>query len=285
MNIPLPAILAVLFVGITTISWMVVASGIKTWSSYKANFTETASINLSQMFLFIDPKKLFAFNIIFIVVIPVLIYFLSEGNVVYVVISIVVIFILPKRMYKRMAQRRIETFEHDLPDALSQIAGAMKAGATLPMAMEVMVEESKGPISQEFSLLLREHRVGITLDEAFENLGTRVKSKELDIVITASRIARDVGGNLAEIFERISSTMFEKMTMEGKIKALTSQGKLQGWVVGLLPAGMVFALYQMEPESMAPLFNSIFGWGVLLIFFTLEILGMLMIKKIVSIDV
>ena len=116
-------------------------------------------------------------------------------------------------------------------------------------------------------------------------MGNRVKSKELDIVITASRISRDVGGNLAEIFERISSTMFEKMSMEGKIKALTSQGKLQGWVVGLLPAGMVFALYQMEPESMAPLFNSVFGWGVLLIFFTLELLGMFMIKKIVSIDV
>ncbi len=285
MSIPLPVILVVIFAGIVAFTWVMVSGSIKTWASYKANFTETASVNLSQMFLFINPKKLFAMNIVAIIIVPIVIYFLSEGNVVYTLFSAIGVYILPKTMYKRMAKRRIETFERDLPDALSQIAGAMRAGATLPMAMEVMVEESKGPISQEFSLLLREHRVGITLDEAFENLGTRVNSKELDIVITASRIARDVGGNLAEIFERISSTMFEKMSMEGKIKALTSQGKLQGWVVGLLPAGMVFALYQMEPESMQPLFDSIFGWGVLLIFFILELLGMLMIKKIVSIDV
>jgi len=285
MSIPLPVILMIIFIGIVSFAWITIAGSIKSWVSYKTNFTDTASVNLSQMFLFIDPKKLFAFNILAILIAPVVVYYLSEGNAVYAILTTVAIFILPKTMYKRMAKRRIETFEYDLPDALSQIAGAMRAGATLPMAMEVMVEESKGPISQEFSLLLREHRIGIPLDEAFENLGTRVKSKELEIVITASRIARDVGGNLAEIFERISSTMFEKMSMEGKIKALTSQGKLQGWVVGLLPAGMVFALYQMEPESMQPLFNSIFGWGVLLIFFTLEILGMLMIKKIVTIDV
>ena len=285
MSISLPVILFVLFIGISALAWIMVASGVKTWSCYKANFTETASVNLSEMFLFIDAKKLFTLNIIVLLIVPVAVYYMSEGNAVYAVVTAVIIFLLPKTMYKRMAKKRIETFEKDLPDALAQIAGAMKAGATLPMAMEVMVEESKGPISQEFSLLLREHRVGITLDEAFENLGKRVESKELDIVITASRISRDVGGNLAEIFERIASTMFEKMTMEGKIKALTSQGKLQGWVVGLLPAGMVFALYQMEPESMQPLFSSVFGWGVLLIFFVLELLGMFMIKKIISIDV
>jgi tight adherence protein B len=223
-------------------------------------------------------------NIIAIIVGPLLVYMLS-GEIVYTVITAILILIFPKKFYKFMANKRIAEFERDLPDALSQISGAMRAGATLPMAMESMVAETKGPISQEFSLLLREHRVGISLDEAFENLGKRVKSKELDLVITAARIARDVGGNLAEIFERLSSTMFEKMAMEGKIKSLTSQGKLQGWVVGMLPVGMVLVLFQMEPESMRPLFNSVFGWGVLFIFTVLELLGMLSIKKIVNIDV
>ena len=284
MNLTLPLVLTLLFIGMTALTWAIIAGSLKTWSAYKSNFTQTASANLSQMFLFLDPKKLFAMNIVAIILGPVLVFLLSE-NVVYAVFAGISIFVFPKHMYKLMARKRIEAFERDLPDSLAQIAGAMRAGATLPMAMEVMVEETKGPISQEFSLLLREHRVGVTLDEAFENLGDRVKSPDLNLVITASRIARDVGGNLAEIFERLSATMLEKAAMEGKIKALTSQGKLQGWVVGLLPVGMVAILYQMETQSMIPLFKSVFGWGVIAVFMVLELLGMFMIKKIVSIDV
>jgi tight adherence protein B len=284
MIMSIPVILGILFVGITAISWFLISGSVSSYSTYKTNFTESASSNLSQMFLFFDAKKLFAVNVIALLVVPVLVYLLSDV-IVYAVFAGIGILILPKTLYKRMAKRRIAIFERDLPDSIAQIAGAMRAGATLPMAMEVMVEETKGPISQEFSLLLREHRMGVTLDEAFENLGERVKSKELDLVITASRIARDVGGNLAEIFERLSSTMREKASMEGKIKALTSQGKLQGWVVGLLPVGMVMILYQMESQSMHPLFHSVFGWGVIFIFCILELLGMIFIKKIVSIDV
>jgi len=284
MSLSLPLALSLIFVGITAMAWAIIAGSMKTWAAYRANFTQTASVNLSQMFLFFDPKKLFAMNVVAIIFVPIIIYFLSE-NVVYAVFAGVGILIFPKHMYKLMARKRIEAFDRDLPDALAQVAGAMRAGATLPMALEVMVEETKGPISQEFSLLLREHRVGITLDEAFENLGERVHSADLNLVITASRIARDVGGNLAEIFERLSSTMLEKAAMEGKIKALTSQGKLQGWVVGFLPIGMVGILYQMETQAMTPLFKSVFGWGVIVIFMILELLGMFMIKKIVSIDV
>jgi tight adherence protein B len=284
MIMSMPIILMMLFVGITAVSWFLIAGSVRSYTTYKTNFTESASSNLSQMFLFFDAKKLFAINVLAILFVPVIVYLLSDV-IVYAVFAGIGILYLPKTLYRRMASRRINVFERDLPDAIAQIAGAMRAGATLPMAMEVMVEETKGPISQEFSLLLREHRMGVTLDEAFENLGERVKSKELDLVITASRIARDVGGNLAEIFERLSSTMREKASMEGKIKALTSQGKLQGWVVGLLPVGMVTILYQMEAEAMHPLFHSIFGWGTILIFCVLELLGMLFIKKIVSIDV
>jgi tight adherence protein B len=280
----MPIILGLLFVGITAITWMLISGSIKSYSTYKSNFTESASTNLSQMFLFIDAKKLFLFNVVSIIVVPPIVYLLS-GAIVYSVAAGIFILVLPKFLYKRMARQRIQSFERSLPDSLAQIAGAMRAGATLPMSIEGMVEETKGPISQEFSLLLREHRIGVTLDEAFENMGERVKSDDLNLVITASRIARDVGGNLAEIFERLSTSIRDKHAMEGKIKSLTAQGKMQGWVVGLLPVGMIAILYNMEYEAMYPMFHSIFGFGFLLVIFLLEFIGMIVIKKIVTIDI
>lgn len=280
----MPVILGAIFVAIVAGSWLLLSVVSRAWNQYEQAFTATASDRLHKMFLFIDAKRIFLVNVLAIVLVPTIVY-LFFGNVFYALLSAVGVVALPKILYWHMSRRRLQAFEAALPDSIAQIAGGMRSGATLPIAIETMVNETKGPIAQEFSLLLREVRVGIGLDEAFENLGNRVPCPDLALVISAARIARDVGGNLAEIFERLAATLREKAAMEGKIKALTSQGKLQGWVVGLLPIGMMFVLFQMEPEAMYPLFNSIFGWGTLAVVIVLEFLGMLVIRKIVSIDV
>jgi tight adherence protein B len=102
---------------------------------------------------------------------------------------------------------------------------------------------------------------------------------------TSMRIAREVGGNLTESLERLSDTMRRKLNMEDKISALTSQGKIQGIIVGLLPLFLMWVLNIMEPEAMAPLFNTWLGYGVLLVIFMLEFIGFIFIRKIVNIDV
>lgn len=102
---------------------------------------------------------------------------------------------------------------------------------------------------------------------------------------TSMRISREVGGNLTEALERLAETMRRKLAMEDKIDALTSQGKMQGLIVGCLPLFLMFALNKMEPESMAPLFNTWLGYGVLVVIGILEFIGFVLIKKIVTIDV
>jgi tight adherence protein B len=99
------------------------------------------------------------------------------------------------------------------------------------------------------------------------------------------RVSRDTGGNLAETLEQLAQTLRTKITLEGKIRALTAQGKLQGVVVGLLPVGLMFVLSKMEPEAMAPLFHSWYGWVTLAVIAVLELIGLLIIRKIVNIDV
>ena len=116
-------------------------------------------------------------------------------------------------------------------------------------------------------------------------MATRLKLPEIELVVTAMTIAREAGGNLAETLDRLAGTLRAKATMEGKIRALTSQGKLQGLIVGSLPLFLMLVLSHMQHDAMMPFFNTWIGWGVLGVIGILETIGFLIIRKIVSIDV
>jgi tight adherence protein B len=116
-------------------------------------------------------------------------------------------------------------------------------------------------------------------------MAARLKLEEIELVVAAMTIARDVGGNLAETLDQLASTLRAKATMEGKIRALTSQGKLQGLIVGMLPLFLMLVLSKMQHDAMQPLFTTVIGWLVLGVIAILEVIGFLMIRKIVTIDV
>lgn len=284
MNTALLSTLGLIFLCSVALTWITLRAAADLFARYRETFTAQASINLREMFLFIDPRRLFQANLVLFVLVPAGVY-LVTGAVLFALIAAGVLAVLPRYAYVWLKRRRIKAFEQQMPDALMAIAGAMRAGASLPLAIESMVREQQPPISQEFALVLREHRLGVSLDEAFEHLGDRVPSQELVLVLSAMRIAREVGGNLAETLDRLADTLRKKFAMEGKIAALTAQGKLQGWVVGLLPFAMAAVLYKMEPQAIYPLFHSILGWIVVGVILLMEFLGVMMIRKIVSIDV
>ena len=145
--------------------------------------------------------------------------------------------------------------------------------------------EQAAPIAQEFELLLREQRLGVDFDVSLQNMESRVPLQDVSLLITALRINREVGGNLAETVESLGETLRRKAMMDGKITSLTAQGKLQGVVMAGLPVLLALLLYFMEPESMAKLWTTSVGWGVLTVVGVMEILGYTMIRKITSIDV
>lgn len=273
-----------MFLGITGAIWATMLGVSRYAVRYKNEFTATLNSNFESMFVFVDAEKYFYVYVISIFLGPVLVYFMTL-NVVYTVISVILLLMSPKMIHKYLHKRRQKQLVTQLPDTLVQISGSMRAGASLAIGIEAMVAETKGPIAQEFSLVLREMRIGVSMDDAFENLAERVNEEEYTLVVAAARIAREVGGNLSETFELLADTLRKKIMMEGKIDALTSQGKLQGWVVGLLPIGMMFILMKMEPVAMYPLLHSVVGWGVLGLIIIMELLGAMMIKKIVTIDI
>lgn len=278
-----------LVVGVATIAllltlWTVGELIARVLKRQRATIQKEAESSLQDMFIFVDPTKLFYWNAGALFVIPALLWLVTENPVV-VVGSAIMLIILPRWLTKRIKKKRYETFEKQLPDSLLMVSGSMRAGAGVNMAIESMVSESRPPLSQEFDLMLREMRVGVDFDTALTNMEKRLPIQDFIMVVSAMRIAREVGGNLADILESIADTLRKKHVMEGKIVALTAQGKIQGLVMTCLPLFLMGALYKMEPEAMAPLFHTPMGWGVLAVIAVMEVLGYIFIQKIVTIDV
>lgn len=251
---------------------------------YREKFTETTKVSLEDMFLFVDPASVFQFNVALFFLVPIVVFF-ATGSIPLVLISALAMLVFPRAFYKIMRKRRIKKFVEQMPDALAMLSGSMRAGASLQIAMDLVVNESPAPLSQEFSLILREQRLGLSLEDSLDGMAKRLNVEDVDLFVSAMTIAKEVGGNLAEILDRLASTLRTKATMEGKIEALTSQGKMQGIVVGLLPIFLGIVLYAMEPESMEPMFTTYYGWGVMAAIFVMLFLGGFFIKKIVTIDV
>ncbi len=283
-NEVLIAFTVVIALSAALLAWFVIDMGTVTLARYRANFTERARFQTQEFFLLIDPRKLFLANLASMLLVSVVVWMATGSALVAIPVFFMMGF-FPRLLYARMRAKRMEKFEHQLPDALMMLSGGMRAGVGLSAAIAQLVAEAPAPLGQEFSLLLREQRLGVTLEQSLNNLARRVPTQTTVLVVSAMRIATETGGGLAETLERTANTIRARLQMEGKIGALTAQGKLQAWVVGLLPVALMLVLNKMEPEAMAFLWNSRMGWGTLAVLAVLEFLGVYVIRRIIAIDV
>lgn len=251
---------------------------------YRETFTETAGANMADMFLFIDSTRLFYYNLAVIVVLPSIIWFITGDEISTVAVFLVLV-ILPRFIYNRMRRKRLQRFEQQLPDGLMMLAGSLRAGASLTIAIESLVKDQPAPLSQEFELFLRAQRIGHNFESGLADMEKRLPIQDFSMLVAALRINREIGGNLAEVMESLADTLRRKATMEGKIEALTAQGRLQGYVMTGLPMLLAVLLSFLEPEAMSKLWTTSVGWGVLTVVVIMETLGFIMIRKITRIDV
>lgn len=178
---------------------------------------------------------------------------------------------------------RLAAFHRQLGDTLVMMANALRAGFSFLQTMELVAQDMKPPISEEFGRVMHEVRLGISTEEALQHLSERVKSTDLDLIITAVLIQRQVGGNLAQIFKTISATINDRLRMRQEIGAITAQGRLSGWVLGLMPVGIGVLMSLMNPAYLKPLFETDIGQIILGFGLVSEVVGMLVIRKIVNI--
>lgn len=272
------------FLSASLLAYGIFERGSELMGSYKETFTESASANAADMFMFIDATRLFYINLIAIVVFPLLIWILI-GDLLTAGAVFILLAVLPGIMYSRIRKRRLKKFEEQLPDGLMMLSGAMRAGASLNIALEGLVKEQPAPLGQEFELFMREQRIGTEFEKSLDHMEERLPMQDFAMFTSALRINREIGGNLAEIIESLADTLRRKQQMEGKIESLTAQGKMQGVVMTGLPVLLGVLLYFLEPESMEKLWTTPIGYGVLAVIIFMETLGYIMIQKITSIDV
>jgi tight adherence protein B len=275
---------AAVAVAVSLLAWAAIDLGANGLARYRRVFTERTHVSLRELFLFIDPKRLFLFNLAFMLLVGVLAG-VATRSIGVALLFAVMAGVVPRILLAKLRQRRFDKLEQQLPDALLMLAGGLKAGMGLSQTIVQLVREAQAPISQEFDLVLREQRLGVGLDEALDGLQQRAPLQSVTLSISAMRIASETGGQLAETLERTSQTLRQKLAMEAKIRALTSQGKLQAWVVGALPLLLILVLNKMEPQAMNLMFTTRAGWATLVCIALLEFFGILIIRKIVDIDV
>jgi tight adherence protein B len=193
--------------------------------------------------------------------------------------------LIPNKIYAHLRQKRIALIDSQVPDMLVMAAGAMSAGASLMAALESVARDGPAPIKLELDLMLREVRLGIDLDLALDHLAAQVKSEEMVMVAAAIKIARESGGNLSEALEKLSHAVRERQNMEKKILALTAQGRMQALAMAALPFLLLYALFQLDPLAMGPMFHTAPGWAVFLGVCIWISVGHKIIKKIMDIDI
>jgi tight adherence protein B len=201
-------------------------------------------------------------------------------------------FMLPRFWLGRRKSGRLNAFNKQLPDTITLLANGLRAGSSFLQAVELVVRESRPPVSTEFSRVIREVNLGLPFEQAMENMVRRVRSDDLELMATAINIQHTVGGNLAEILDSIAFTIRERVRIKGEIRTLTAQQRLSGYVVGFLPIGLAGFLFVAAPQFMEPMFAKppeAFGLplGVVILLFGgfMMFIGFMFIRKIVDIEV
>jgi tight adherence protein B len=201
------------------------------------------------------------------------------------IIAAVVAYNLPRLYLNRRRKSRVNRLNAQLPEALSIISNALKAGFGLLQAMDNASEQLSHPISTEFGRTIHEMNVGSSAEEALVNLSERCGSYDLDIVVTAILVQRTVGGNLGEILDNVAETMRERIRIRGEIQTLTAQQKLTGLVIGFIPLGVGVLFQIMSPGYIEPLFTTFIGRFMIGLAVVLEVIGLMVIQRILDIEV
>ncbi|AEK59394.1 secretion system protein [Acidithiobacillus caldus] len=275
---------ALIFLSVSVLLFVAVQGTRATLGRQRTVFTQETRRSLADMFIFADPAVLWRLNVAALFLVPLLVYLLVP-SVPIVVVAALLVAIAPRYVLLYLKKRRFLRLHDQLPDTLLMMASALRGGANLGQTLEGLAKDMSPPMNQELSLVVREQRLGVPFEEAVSHLAERVRSQDFDLVVSALRINREVGGNLADTLQRLGETVRRRLMMEQKIRALTSQGKLQGIVMTALPVLIILALLRIEPAATGALFDTYRGWAVLAIAIVLEILGYWGIRKIVSIEV
>ncbi len=282
-SVPWP-VLAAAFAAAAALLGLVFALAQRFGRRHRERFEQAVGGRMREAFLFVDTARLFVLQHALAAAASALAWLLSGSWLAALAVALG-LGALPAVLLRRVRSRRREAFRRQMPDLLMLMAGGLRAGSGLGPALALAASEIGPPARQELGLLLREQRLGVPLDDALGAFARRMPIEETQLFASALRIGTESGGGMAGTLESLADATRRKLAIEGKIRALTAQGRLQAWVMGALPGVLALLLWLVEPAAMSALIDTWQGWIVCAGVAILQGIGIAMIRRIVEIDV
>lgn len=258
----------------------------------KSSFGDKLGKELAQADLKLKPGEFVALMVIFAFIMAILGWFIGSQSLIIALVGAVVGAFLPRIYVSSSKKKRLVKFNDQLGDMLGLMVNGLRAGYSVMQAMESVSRELPSPICDEFRRVVQEIQLGVTTEKALENLLRRIPSDDLDLVITAMNVQREVGGNLAEILDTISHTIRERIRLKGEIRVLTAQMDVSATILAVLPVGVIFFLYLINRDYISLLWSQESNSGPIPCGYTaiglavvLIIAGYFTIKKMGNIEV
>lgn len=261
---------------------------------YRERFIQETSVEMDDVLLNMPPSKILDVSLALAAACAAAavfaVGFLVENmtvmkGVVGALLAAGLAFPAPRLLLRHLRKQRLAKFNEQLEDALLSISGSLKAGFSINQALEVIANENRKPLSSEFSLLMHEIHLGVSLDEALDKMVARLNCPDFELVAISIITARQTGGELTSILERLASVIRERVRITGRIKALTAQGRMQAVIIGLMPWALFIAMMYIATDMMTNFFSSLPGILCIIVVIVLDVSGFLLIRKITSIDI
>lgn len=247
-------------------------------------YLEKKKIKLMQASVLMKPEEFLGLSMISAIIIAILIFIITKSILVGL-IFIVIGFKVPDLFIGFRKANRMVKINSKLSEALDIISNGLRAGFSFTQAMAIVTSEIQGPISEEFGKVLRDNSLGKSLEQALKEMSDRTDDEDLDMVITALLIQRQVGGNLAEVLDTISNTIRERVKIKGDVRTLTAQGRMSAFVVSLLPFALGIALNLINPGYLDILFSTFIGKAMIVVGVVMQLIGIFVLLKLVNIKV
>jgi tight adherence protein B len=246
--------------------------------------TKRIDLLLRRAGVAIRPEEFILFKWI-IVALSAGVFYLITGNILFLIVGAILGLMAPKWWLKKKEKKRIVDFNNGLADMITTIVGSLRAGFSFPQALKTVAEEADSPIKEEIETVIKEMQYGNSLETALNDLYDRMPSEDLELMIQAIIIQRQVGGNLATVLDKIVQTIRDRTKIQRQILTLTAQGRLSGIVIGLLPVILGFVLYLIEPDYIGTLFTNMIGIILLGVGLISGTIGFILVRKLTRIEV
>lgn len=253
-------------------------------SKWGIKYREKTEIKLIQAHLPLKYEEYITINLIIFVIAAVIFLVLTEN--IFISAALAVLAAFSPIVYVNIRRKSIiHKIEQQLPDTLALISNTLKSGYSFLQAIDAAAKELPPPVSLEFQQILREINLGVNTEKALESFNQRVQSPDLELIVLAVLIQRQIGGNLSEILDNISDTIRSRIKIKGEIKILTAQGRVSGLIISLLPVVLGVVLYFLNPSYILTLFRHPLGMGMLVLAILMQAIGIFLIRRIIRIEV